>query len=205
MRFLRSRNRQVCYLSLFFWAFGTILPCCSVATTAAKLMLATLLETVASRLPTNKRNVVDDISGQVAGSPGMVQVLTGEAAWWWSSRRCTCLCPRASPEFSSTAQASSNRDFCGSWRCWGSTGATRHATWGADLQLGTRRRALVVKGCLARASKRTKRTRQLRKAGHTLATSPSLARMLGRRSEPSESTRLKPPVGPGIDRTRPQP
>ena len=39
---------------------------------------------------------------------------------------------------------------------------------GADLQLGRRRRALVVKGRLARAATRTKRVRQLRKAGaHT--------------------------------------
>ena len=39
---------------------------------------------------------------------------------------------------------------------------------GADLKLGRRRRALVVKGRLARGTKRTKRVRQLRKAGaHT--------------------------------------
>ena len=39
---------------------------------------------------------------------------------------------------------------------------------GAGLQLGRRRRALVVKGRLARAARRTKRVRQLRKAGaHT--------------------------------------
>ena len=57
------------------------LPGCTGATTAAKLMLATLLETAASRLPTYRLwNVVDDISGPVAGSPRMVQVLTGEAA-----------------------------------------------------------------------------------------------------------------------------
>ena len=63
-----------------FWAFGTILPGCSGATTAAKLMLATLLETVATRLPTYRLwNVVDDISGHVAGTPKMVQVLTAEA------------------------------------------------------------------------------------------------------------------------------
>ena len=44
-------------------------------------MLATLLETVALRLPTYKLwNIVDDISGHVAGSPRMVQVLTAEAA-----------------------------------------------------------------------------------------------------------------------------
>ena len=64
-----------------FWASGTILPRCSGATTAAKLMLATLLETVATRLPTYRVwNVVDDISGHVAGIPNMVQVLTAEAA-----------------------------------------------------------------------------------------------------------------------------
>ena len=63
-----------------FWAFGTILPGCSGATTAAKLMLATLLETVATRLPIYRLwNVVDDISGHVAGTPKMVQVLPAEA------------------------------------------------------------------------------------------------------------------------------
>ena len=53
-----------------FRAFGTILPGCSGGTTAAKLMLATVLETVATRLPTYRHwNVVDDISGHVAGTP----------------------------------------------------------------------------------------------------------------------------------------
>ena len=62
------------------WAFGTILPGCSGATMAAKLMLATLLETVATRLPTYRLwNMVDDISGHVAGTPKMVQVLAAEA------------------------------------------------------------------------------------------------------------------------------
>ena len=47
----------------------------------AKLTLATLLETVATGLPTCRLwNVVDDISGHVAGTPKMVQVLTAEAA-----------------------------------------------------------------------------------------------------------------------------
>ena len=64
-----------------FWAFGTILPGCSGATTAAKLVLATLLETVSSRLPSYRLwNVVDDISEHVAGSPRMVQAITAEAA-----------------------------------------------------------------------------------------------------------------------------
>ena len=64
-----------------FWAFGTILPGCSGATTAAKLMLATLLETVSSQLPSYRLwNVVDDISGHVAGTDRMVQAVTAEAA-----------------------------------------------------------------------------------------------------------------------------
>ena len=43
--------------------------------------MATLLETVAARLPTCRLwNVVDDISGHVAGTLKMVQVLTAEAA-----------------------------------------------------------------------------------------------------------------------------
>ena len=69
--------------------------------------------------------------------------------------------PKANPKFPSTARTSSSKLCCSSWRCSGSTSATRHATWD-DLQLGTRR-ALVVKG-----RKRTKRVRQLRNAGaHT--------------------------------------
>ena len=84
MRFLRRlaapRGRQSVLLSPF-WAFRTNLPGCSGATTAAKLMLATLLKTVSSRLPTYRLwNVVDDISAHVAGSPKMFQVLTAEAA-----------------------------------------------------------------------------------------------------------------------------
>ena len=44
-------------------------------------MLANLLETVATRLPTYRLwNVVDDISEHVAGTPKMVQVFTAEAA-----------------------------------------------------------------------------------------------------------------------------
>ena len=72
VRFVRrlavSRGRQVRHFS--FWAFGTILAGCSGATTAAKLMLASLLEAVATRLPTYRLwNVVDDIWGHVAGTP----------------------------------------------------------------------------------------------------------------------------------------
>ena len=75
---------------------------------------------------------------------------------------------------------------------------------GADLQLGRRRRALVVKGRLARAAKRTKRVRQLRKAGAHTRNLTLTARMQGcfgvprfwaslrHSSNPSESTRPKP-------------
>ena len=72
--------------------------------------------------------------------------------WWKASRRATFPFPRANPKSSSTARTSSSRPFCSSWRCSGSTSATRHAT-------------PVVKRWLARAAKRTKRVRQLRKAG----------------------------------------
>ena len=74
---------------------------------------------------------------------------------------------------------------------------------GADKQLDRRRRALVVKGRLARAAKRTKRVRQLRKAGaHTrnLTLTGSNAGVLN----PSESTRPKPHIGKAEDRMQPQ-
>ena len=74
----------------------------------------------------------------------------------------------ASPKPSSTVRTSPSMPHCNSWRRSGSTSAIRHATWGPICSWGRRRRALVVKGRLARASKRTKRVRQLRKAGaHT--------------------------------------
>ena len=56
-------SRQTSVLLSRSGAFGTVLPGCSGATKAAKLML-TLLETLSSRLPTHRLwNVVDDISG----------------------------------------------------------------------------------------------------------------------------------------------
>ena len=76
-RFLEADKCATCS----FWPLGPILPGCSGATTAAKLMRATLLESVANRLPSFKLwNVVDDISGHVAGSPRLVQATAGEAA-----------------------------------------------------------------------------------------------------------------------------
>ena len=72
----RSQVRHIPFLDL-----RDLLPGCSGANTAAKLMLATLLESVASRLLMYRPwNAVDDISGPVAGSPRTVQVLTVEAA-----------------------------------------------------------------------------------------------------------------------------
>ena len=86
---------------------------------------------------------------------------------------------------------------------------------GADLQLGRRRRALVVKERLARAAKRTKHVRQLRKAGAhirnlTLTGSnagnfgvPRFWTSLRHSSNRSESTRPKPHIGSAVDKTLP--
>ena len=151
-----------------FWAFGTILPDCSGATTAAKLMLATLLETVATRLPTYRLwNVVDDFSEHVAGTPMMVQVLTAEAARLLveglqardlplSKGKSKVLIDGPDKAKHALLQQLEALEI-------DESNSARNV--GADLQLGRRRRALVVKGRLARASKRRRRVRQLRKAG----------------------------------------
>ena len=84
------------------------------------LMLATLLETVAARLPTYRLwNVVDDISGHEAGR----LLVEGLQA------RDLPLSPRANQKSLSMGQTSSSMPFCSSWRCSGSTSATRPATW----------------------------------------------------------------------------
>ena len=191
-----------------FWAFGTILPGCSGATTAAKLMLATLLETVATRLPTYRLwNVVDDISGHVAGTPKMVQVLTAEAAGLLVEGLQARDLPlskgksKVPHRWSGQAQAwpfaavGGPRDRpvrCGTQRgeptcIWaaGDGRSSSRAGWRGQ------RRERSASGSYARQ-------------GHTLASSPSLALMQGcfgvprfwaslrHSSNPSESTRPKP-------------
>ena len=147
-----------------FWAFGTILPGCRGARTAAKLMLATLLETVATRLPTYTLwNVVDDISGHVAGTPKMVQVLTAEAA--------RLLVEGLQARDLPLSKGKSKVLIDGPDKLKRAL-LQQLEVLGIDecdtAQLGRGRRALIVKGRLARAAKRTKRVRQQRKAGaHT--------------------------------------
>ena len=154
-----------------FWTFGTILPGCSGATTAAKLMLATLLETVATRLPTYRLwNVVDDISGHVAGSPKMVQVLTAEAGRLLVEGLKARDLPLSEGKSKVLIDDPDKlmHALLQQLEALGIDESVSARNVGADLQLGRRRRALVVKGRLARATKRTKRVRQLRKAGaHT--------------------------------------
>ena len=154
-----------------FWAFGTILPGCSGATTAAKLMLATLLETVAKRLPTYRLwNVVDDISGHVAGTPKMVQVITAEAARLLVEGLQARDLPLSKGRSKVLIDGSDKlkQALLQQLEEFGIDESNSVRNVGADLQLGRRRRALVVKERLARAAKRTKRVRQLRKAGaHT--------------------------------------
>ena len=88
--------------------------------------------------------------------------------WWKASRHAICLSPRANQKSSSMARTSSSMHFCSSWSVLGIDECDTARNVGADLQLGRRRRALVVKGRLARAAKRTKRVTQVRKAGaHT--------------------------------------
>ena len=154
-----------------FWAFGTVLPGCSGAATAAKLVLATLLETVATRLPTYRLwNVVDDISGHVAGTPKMVQDLTAEAARLLVEGLQARDLPLSKGKFQVLIDGPDKpkHALLQQLEALGIDECDTARNVGADLQLGRRRRALVVKGRLARASKRTKRVRQLRKAGeHT--------------------------------------
>ena len=154
-----------------FWAFGTILPGCSGATTAAKLMLATLLETVATRLPTYRLwNVVDDISGHVAGTPKMVQVLTAEAARLLvevlqardlplsKGKSKVLIDGPDKPKHCPTAAAGGARDRR---ERFGTQRGGRFAA--GQAAAGTRRQ-----GPFWRGLKRTRRVRQLRKAGaHT--------------------------------------
>ena len=154
-----------------FWAFGTILPGCSGATTAAKLMLATLWETVPTRLPTYRLwNLVDDISGHVAGTPKMVQVLTAEAARLLVEGLQARDLPLSKGKSKVLIDGPDKlkHALLQQLEVLGIDECDTASNVGADLQLGRRWRALVVKGRLARAAKRTKRVRQLRKAGaHT--------------------------------------
>ena len=61
--------------------------------------------------------------------------------WWKASRRAICRFPRASPKSSSTARTSSSRRFCSSWRCSGSTSATRHGSAGEGSEAHETRQA----------------------------------------------------------------
>ena len=174
-RFLEADNCA----TVPFWA---ILPGCSGATTAAKFMLATLLETVAKRLPTYRLwNVVDDISGHVVGTPKMVQVLTAEAARLLVEGLQARDLPlsRANPKSSSTARTSSSTTFCCSWRCSGSTSATRHATLGPTYSwAGGGGRSSSSGWWRGQRSERSE-PGSFGRQGHTLAIRLSLARMQG--------------------------
>ena len=133
-----------------------------------RLMLATLLETVASRLPAYKLwNVSTTFRGTLPGPPGRFRSSLPKrpGSWWRASRRGTCRFLRASPKFSSTARASSSSELLRQLDSLGIDKCDTARNVGSDLQLGKRRRALVVRERLGRAARRTKRARQLRKAG----------------------------------------
>ena len=129
-------------------------------TTAAKLMLATLLETVSNRLPICRLwNVVDDISGHVAGSPKTVQVFTAEAARLlveaFHATHVTALQGQVQGSHRRHGQAQAG-PFATVGGSWGRRVRFGRDNVGADLQLGRRPRALVVRGRLARAARHTK-------------------------------------------------
>ena len=197
-----------------FWAFGTILPGCSGATTAAKLMLATLLETVSSRLPSYRLwNVVDEISEHVVGSPRMVQVSTAEVARLLVEGLQARDLPlsRGKSKVLIDGPDKLKQGLLRQLEAQGIDETDSARNVGADLLLGRRRRASVVKGRLAKTAKRSRRTRPLRKAGaHTrnVTLTGSNAGVLGDprswasplpTSSPSESMRPKPPSGSAED------
>ena len=126
VRFIRRlavpRGRQVCYLSLLG---------CNGATTAAKLMLATLLE--------NSGNTSPELQAVERGRrhfgarcriPQEVQAITAEAA------RLLVEGLQARDQTLSKGKSkvlidgTDSTTFCNSWRGLGSTSATRHAMWG---------------------------------------------------------------------------
>ena len=114
--------------------------------------------------------MVDDISGHVAGTPKMVQVLTAEAARLlvegFQARDLPLSKGKSKALIDGPDKA--KHALLQQLEALGIDESKSARNVGADLQLGRRRRALVVKGRLARASKQTKRVRQLRKAGaHT--------------------------------------
>ena len=113
---------------------------------------------------------MDDISGHVAGSPKMVQAITTEAARLWVEG----VQARDLPLFKDQSKVlidgpdKLKQGLLRQLEEQGIDETDSARNIGADLQLGKRRRAGVVKGRIARAARRSRRARQLRKAGaHT--------------------------------------
>ena len=149
------------------WAFGTIPPGCSGASSS---------QTHAGNSPGNSVNtapdlkVADDISGHVAASPKTVQVVTAKAARLLVEGLQAGHLPlsKGTSKVHIDGTDKLKQGLLRQLEVVGIEDCDSVRNVGADLQLGRRRRALVVKGRLARAARRTKRTRQLRKAGaHT--------------------------------------
>ena len=135
-----------------------ILSDCSGAT-AAKLMLATLLETATNRLPSQKLwNVVYDISAHVAGSGRSRQVATCR-----SRQEVQCAHRRER-----NAQVGPSATAAAAWSRRRENGAQH---WRRS-SVGSRRRATVVKSRLARAAKRTGPRDFSGRLERTLAISP---------------------------------
>ena len=148
VRFLRrlavSRGRQACHFLLLGlrdhpsrsqWHHHS-----------CQTMLA-LLEIVSSRLPTYRLwNVVNDISGHVAGSPRMVQVLTAEAARLLVEGLQARHLPLSKGKSNVLVDGTDNlkQDLSRQLDLLGIDECDTARNIGADLLLGRRRRALVA-------------------------------------------------------------
>ena len=134
-------------------------------------MLATLLETVSSRLPSYRLwNVVDDISGHVAGTNRMVQAVTGEAARLLVEglRARDFPLSNGKSEVLIHGPDQLKQGLLQQLEELGIDEIDSARNVGADLLLGRKRRAHVVRGRVAKAAKRSRRVKQLRRAvSHT--------------------------------------
>ena len=136
-------------------------------------MLATLLETVPTRLPTCWLwNVVDDISGHVAGTPKMVQVLTAEAARLLVEGLQARDLPLSKGKSKVLIDGPDKlkHALLQKLEVLGIDECDTARNVGADLQLGRRRRALVVKGRLGEGMRSARGgSGSSARQGHTLA------------------------------------
>ena len=166
-----------------FWAFGTILPGCSGATTAAKLSCWQPFWKQWQRAsrPTGSGTWSTTYRGTWRELPRWCRssLPKREGCWWKASRHAICRFPRANPKSSSMARTSSNMPFCSSWRRSGSTSATRPATWGPICNWEGGGGRSSSRGGWRGLQRERSASGSCARQGHTLASLLSLALMQG--------------------------